>query len=281
MNTNIFENTMVEMNWCEIEKLAKQNALVLMPVGVIEEHGRHLPTGTDIYLASAMVRNMAEEMKEQDFPCIIAPPYYWGICSVLTKHFPGSFTVKEETLSAVINDHLECLEKAGFQNVVLVNAHGDPVHRKVITKALERYNNNHSLQAKWLTFSCDLEVEGFTGEENCLIILPDEILQYLGTMEGRLKDEFDVHAGAFETANMRTCYPELTDIEQAEKEKATMLNGEQIGQWLAGDLKDKEIIPMGYVGSPADHSQIKSTPEQYNRAIAKEIIKFYQKANTK
>lgn len=275
MSSNIFENTMAEMDWCTIESLAKQNALVLMPVAVMEEHGRHLPIGTDIYMASAQARFMAMEMKEQGFPHIIAPPYYWGICSVLTKHFPGSFTLKPDTLRAVITENLECLEQAGFKNVVLVNAHGDPVHRKVITEALQAYNNDHQMQAKWLTFQCDMEMEGFRGDENCLIILPDGLLQYLGSMDGQLEDRFDVHAGAFETAGMYEIYPELTNLEQAKQEEATLLKGEQISKWLGGDKKDKDIIPMGYVGSPKAFKQIHSTQEKYSREIAKEIMKYY------
>lgn len=277
MNDNIFSKTMVEMNWCEVEHAAAQNALVLLPVGVIEEHGRHLPLGTDIYLAAAQAKYMAMEMEAQEFPCIIAPPLYQGICSVLTKHFPGSFTLQPDTLRNVIKENLECLEKAGFLNVVLVNSHGDPLHRKAITSALQEYNEKHSLQAKWLTFQCDLKMEGFNGDENYLLVLPDEVLQHLGTLKGALEDEFDVHAGAFETANMLEVYPQLTDTVQAKKEKATLLKGEQIKKWLGGNQEDKPIIPMGYVGSPAAYDQINSTAEKYNREIAKEIIKHYKK----
>lgn len=266
---------MAEMDWGKIEELAKKNALVLMPVGVIEEHGRHLPVGTDIYMALAKARYVAMEMEERGFLYIIAPPYYWGICSVLTQHFPGSFTVKPDTLKAVISDNLECLEQAGFKNVVMINAHGDPEHRRAITQTLMSYNETHSLQAKWLTFTCDLEMEGFKGDENCLIVLPERLLQYLGTVDGKLEDEFDMHAGAFETAAMKEVYPELTNLKQAELEKATNLQGEQIGKWLSGKAEDKNIIPLGYVGAPAAYKQIHSTTEQYCREVAKEIMKYY------
>lgn len=161
--------------------------------------------------------------------------------------------------------------------VVLINAHGDTLHRSVVTEAIHTYNNAHELKAKWLTFSCDLEQEGFKGDEEYLLILPDHILQHLGSMEGELSDPFDVHAGAFETANMNACYKELTNTTQAEKEKATMLQGEQIHKWQQGHKEDRFLIPEGYVGSPADYHKIQSTPEQYNREIVKEIIKYYQK----
>ena len=48
---NIFKDTMSEMTYEQIEKLVEQEAIVLFPVGIIEEHGPHLPLGTDIYLA--------------------------------------------------------------------------------------------------------------------------------------------------------------------------------------------------------------------------------------
>ena len=75
---------------------------------------------------------------------------------------------------------------------------------------------------------------------------------------------------------MKEVYPELTNIKKAEEEKATSLQGEQIGKWLSGKAQYKSIIPMGYVGAPASYKQIHSTTEQYCREIAKEIIKYYQ-----
>lgn len=87
-----------------------------------------------------------------------------------------------------------------------------------------------------------------------------------------------MHAGAFETAVMKEVYPELTNLKQAELEKATKLQGEQIGKWLSGKAEDKNIIPLGYVGAPAAYKQIHSTTERYCREVAKEIMKFSLRA---
>ena len=56
---------------------------------------------------------------------------------------------------------------------------------------------------------------------------------------------------------------------------ATMLDDKQISKWLLGEKKDRGIIPMGYVGSPAAYHQIHSTSERYCIEIAKEIMKHY------
>ena len=46
---NIFKDTMLEMTYEQVEKLAEQEAIVLFPVGIIEEHGPHLPLGSKIW----------------------------------------------------------------------------------------------------------------------------------------------------------------------------------------------------------------------------------------
>ena len=48
---NIFTNTMADMKWTDIKRYAEENTVVLLPMGVIEEHGPHLCLATDIYTA--------------------------------------------------------------------------------------------------------------------------------------------------------------------------------------------------------------------------------------
>ena len=46
----------------QIGRLAEDNALCLLPVGQVEEHGRHLPTGTDTVIANSVVRAAADKL---------------------------------------------------------------------------------------------------------------------------------------------------------------------------------------------------------------------------
>ncbi|MEY8357270.1 creatininase family protein [Lachnospiraceae bacterium 54-53] len=50
---SIFADTMADMNWKEIEQMGQESVPVLFPLGVVEEHGPHLPLGTDIYMSYA------------------------------------------------------------------------------------------------------------------------------------------------------------------------------------------------------------------------------------
>jgi len=51
VNYEAFGETMMGMTYEEIEEAVKKNAVVLLPVGVVEAHGPHLPLGTDIYIS--------------------------------------------------------------------------------------------------------------------------------------------------------------------------------------------------------------------------------------
>lgn len=50
------KDTMTDLNWTQVKRAAEENAVVLMPLGVIEEHGPHLCLGTDIYTAHEYCR---------------------------------------------------------------------------------------------------------------------------------------------------------------------------------------------------------------------------------
>ncbi len=51
MGYTIFEDTLADMTFLEVEESARNNAVVLFPIAVIEEHGPHMCLGTDVYLA--------------------------------------------------------------------------------------------------------------------------------------------------------------------------------------------------------------------------------------
>jgi len=67
-----------EINNCKIKEQEEKNVPVLLPLGVIEEHGPHLPLGTDIYTSCTICRNVHKKATEMEKECIIAPPFYWG-----------------------------------------------------------------------------------------------------------------------------------------------------------------------------------------------------------
>ena len=76
---SIFHETIADMTWMEVEKAAENNPVLLVPIGSIEQHGPHLPIGTDTYLVYLLSLLTKKELEKQEIPAVIAPPYYFGI----------------------------------------------------------------------------------------------------------------------------------------------------------------------------------------------------------
>ena len=76
---NIFEDTMSEMTYEQVENLVVQEAVVLLPIGIIEEYGPHLPLGTDIYLAYKQAHDVREELNAMEIPCVITLSFEVGV----------------------------------------------------------------------------------------------------------------------------------------------------------------------------------------------------------
>ena len=118
---NIFTHTMADMQWPDIQRSANENAIVLLPMGVMEEHGPHLCIATDIYTAHIDCVHIKEVLEGQGYPAIIAPPFYWGVCQA-AKGFIGSFNIRPETAQALLLDILTSLRDFGLKRMFGVNA---------------------------------------------------------------------------------------------------------------------------------------------------------------
>src|SRR5450830_321439 len=99
----IFADTMAEMTWYQVEEAARAGAVVLWAFGVIEQHGPHLPAGTDVYLPSAQLRRVRATLAARGQRSVIVPPYYWGVNHV-SAAFPISFRVRPEIMIELMAD---------------------------------------------------------------------------------------------------------------------------------------------------------------------------------
>lgn len=110
----------------EIRAFSQQGAIVLVPLGSIEQHGPHLPVGTDAMLAAYTCEKIAEELNRRGKPCLVSP----AITVANSTHhmsFPGSMTLKPQTYLAMLQDYCESLAAHGFRKIVLMNGHGGNV----------------------------------------------------------------------------------------------------------------------------------------------------------
>jgi creatinine amidohydrolase len=87
---SIFDETLADLTYPEVEALARDGAVVLWGLGVIEEHGPYLPLGTDVYLPYVALKLVRRLLAARGIKAAILPPFYWGINNV-TGSFAGSY----------------------------------------------------------------------------------------------------------------------------------------------------------------------------------------------
>ncbi len=109
------------MNRTELKKIAP-DTLVVLPIGATEQHGPHLPTGTDYFTVEHLCREAAT-IAWQEIPVIVAPALPFGSSD---HHLPfgGTLSFTTETYYRVLHDLVLSLARDGFTRIFLVNGHG-------------------------------------------------------------------------------------------------------------------------------------------------------------
>ncbi len=106
-----------EMTWEEIRDHLQRDDIVLLPVGSTEQHGTHLPLGTDSLTAIGLAADVAKATG-----ALAAPPLWYG-WSPHHLAYPGTITLVPEHLTAVVVDIGTSLAYHGFGRLVIINGH--------------------------------------------------------------------------------------------------------------------------------------------------------------
>jgi creatinine amidohydrolase len=190
-----------ELNTRQIQALDKERTVVLMPGGILEEHGPYLPAFTDGYwnekLTDTIARVLSSDARWQVviFPTI--PLGNSGANDVGEKYsFPGTYTVRFETLRSIFMDLAVELGEQGFRHIFIIHSHGAPNHQRALDQAADFFNDTYAGKMINLMGIAPLQFSWFDG--------PDA-QQYL-TEEG-----MKMHAGMAETSSMLYIVPHLVD----------------------------------------------------------------------
>lgn len=262
---NSTEDNMINLKWTDIKTAVDNKAIVLFPLGVIEEHGPHLCLGTDIYTAQVICEKVKEELEKKGIPSVIAPPFYWGICQS-TRGFIGSFTIRMETAQNLVFDILNTLHEFGFTEVYGINAHGDIEQNVLFMNSFRSASEQIGMHACYCFRKEVLHHYGLTGEEEfiCPVVPQDTIVS--------ASKERDIHAGDIETAIITAYYPSCVDRAVAKSLPAVTVDPSREMEWITGG-KTKEMSPNGYAGNPAAYDEVKidehiaDTAKRYMNAI--------------
>ena len=108
------------MTWQDLRDVASvDNSIAILPVGATEQHGPHLPLGTDTIMVEWICRQATDGLEG----VAVAPAIPFGE-SDNHRAFPGTISLSLQTLKSVICDIGCSLFRAGFDGVFIVNGHG-------------------------------------------------------------------------------------------------------------------------------------------------------------
>jgi creatinine amidohydrolase len=194
---------LAKLNTNQIRALDRTKTVILIPGGILEEHGPYLPSFTDGYVDLAVTQELARAIVARPgwtvviFPSI--PIGFGGANDIGGKwSFPGTYTVRTETLRAVYMDIASELGEQGFQWIFLVNDHGDPLHARALNQASDYFHETyrgtmvHLRDLMPIAMCCGTEAKMFTAAEQA-------------------EEGFTVHAGAGEHSQVLFLRPELVD----------------------------------------------------------------------
>lgn len=111
----------------EIRAMDKSKAIVILPIGAIEQHAHHLPVGTDSIIMEGLLERFYETAKFENNDVLLLPPLYVGKSN---EHldFPGTLSYSLETLTGIIKDLTFSVVNAGFKKILYLNTHGGNYH---------------------------------------------------------------------------------------------------------------------------------------------------------
>jgi creatinine amidohydrolase len=120
-----------EMRPGEIASAIEADPRLIIPVGTCEQHGRHLPLGSD----TLIVEHLADDLSAE-FGILRAPTLEYGVNVDTEKGFPGNASLRKKTLHRMLNDLLDSWELTGVMEFILLTAHEHDPHQEALATVI-------------------------------------------------------------------------------------------------------------------------------------------------
>jgi creatinine amidohydrolase len=242
-----------ELTSPDVAALDRDRTVLILPLGSVEQHGRHMPLGTDTMLAHAV--SLAAARRLAGRVAVLPPPWYGFSAHHL--RFAGSITLRPETLIALVEDVVTSMVSHGFRRILIVNGHGG--NGGVIDLSASTLGHRHYGKAR---------VAALTYFQ----LAREAIARLRQSGPGGMG-----HACEFETAMLQHIRPELVRIDRAETTYpdagSRYLTTDLLGGSVVRVYHDfGDLSPSGTLGDPS-----LATPENgaaFFAAVVDELAAF-------
>jgi creatinine amidohydrolase len=179
------------MTWQEAGDIIARNPVAVIPLGAVEQHGYHLPLSSDTIIALEIAKRTAWVLEDEGRPVLVGPSIPFGV-NPEAMTYPGSISIKPETLKILIKDVILSLARHGVKRFVLLMGHdGNIPAMEVAAQEL--------LEDQQLDVAC----------VNWLVASAGEQRRIVGATGP------DGHGGAGETSRVLAALPELVYLDRA------------------------------------------------------------------
>lgn len=230
------KNYIPHMTWKEFENALERTNMALIPVGSIEQHGKHLPLGTDFYGALETTKLISQEVD-----ILVAPVLFLGLAEYHTG-FPGTITLTPETFEAVLYESALSLIKHGIKKIAIYNGHGG--NNVSVDNVVRKINQTTEAAAVKLN--------------NISVPPQQDPLPY---------PPYDWHAGISETSLMLYLTHSLVDMSQAEKPVLTIPPAMQKAIGIMKEEANLDQLSSAYMFTPKETGKKGSTREMTNTGV--------------
>ncbi|MFC1551833.1 creatininase family protein [Candidatus Latescibacterota bacterium] len=226
------QQTGIPVKWEEltgpefIEAVEQSGGSCLIPIGVLEKHGPHLPIGTDVM----DVREIAVRAAESEY-IIVFPEYYFGQIHE-AKHQPGTVAYSQELQWKMLQETCDELGRNGIKNIILVNGHG----------------GNRS----FLPYFCQSQLAS-ARDYAVILFQPRRDPETAEKIRKMRKTTTGGHADESETSMMLVNRPDMTHMERANEQSGENLNRLNL-PYASTSIDWYSMYPNHYAGdgSPAN-----------------------------
>jgi creatinine amidohydrolase len=196
-----------ELTWPQIDAFDRQRTLFILPVGMVEEHGPHLPVAADtfgvIYEANGASRRVSRALP--DWNVVMMPPINYGhsganVLGGMLVH-PGTYGIRQSTLRSLVADVGSQVAQNGFKWIFVTNGHGAPTHNIAINEACDFVSETFRVTMLHLTglFRADAAIQESGRRIEAKHFSAADISSF----------GMDVHAGVGETSGILAVRPDL------------------------------------------------------------------------
>jgi creatinine amidohydrolase len=199
-----------EMRIDEVKEAIEKQAILLVPIATVEQHGLHAPYQTDIDNVHHMCLEVAKRLNP-DPRLLVAPPIWFSPSPHNVETHPCCIRMRKEVYMDVLTDIFETYLRSGFKRIIVINGHGGGTE-KMIPQAIRRANWAKSeMWPEWQKPK-DARIFGFTWISFLAQFARDELMKIRKSPLGS-----DWHAGDIETSLQLHLHPDLVDMKKAKK----------------------------------------------------------------